>query len=148
MYTYEMVKLADEDGKTYTCGDSPNSFKYSKEKGFYTDNNPGCGEVMFVKGGLSNFVHIDKWEELKPKEMSLYAIEKVLGYPVRVNQWISVKDALPKGTDDVLTLRERSKKNIFRAEVAFYTSEGWKSKGWLPINVDYWQPLPGDKNIE
>ena len=71
MYTYEMVKLADEDGKTYTCGNYRNSFKYSKEKGFYADDYPDCGNTTFVKGGLSEFVHIDKWYELKTREMSL-----------------------------------------------------------------------------
>ncbi len=144
-----MVKLADENCKTYICGDIKEGYmRYSKEKGFHDSNGKEWEVEKFEGYGLSHFIHVDEWKELPPKEMTLKEIEKKLGYSVKVDQWISVKDALPKGTDDVLTLRERSKKKFFCAEVAFYTSEGWKSKGWLPINVDYWQPLPSNKNIK
>jgi hypothetical protein len=85
MYTYEMVKLADEDGKTYACGNGASGFiRYSKEKGFHDKDGEMWNFNMYGENGLSIFIHIEGWAELPAKEMTLEEIEKSLGYPIKL----------------------------------------------------------------
>lgn len=80
MYTYQMIGIADENGKTYECKYGT----YSKEKGFEF-----YGDVIDMKCKVSPFInllfHEDIWK-LKPevKKMSLQDIEKELGYKVQI----------------------------------------------------------------
>ena len=88
MYTYQMVGLADDNGRTYECKYGT----YSKEDGFKFNEsiNP------IVKNGWRNLVnvlfHEDLWKLKKEpiKEMTLQEIEKELGYRV------AIKDPEPK----------------------------------------------------
>ncbi|EXG87715.1 hypothetical protein K413DRAFT_4612 [Clostridium sp. ASBs410] len=90
MYTYEMVKLADENEKIYICGKGIGNMRYSKSKGFHdgdgyeweAENFMGTGSPV---GGLSYLLHIDTWHELPPKEMTIEEIEKALGYQIKVS---------------------------------------------------------------
>ena len=83
MITYEMIGLADENGREYEC-------KY----GTYNRNdrfrfNEEAGKIVDTKGyrGLFDIlVHENLWKLKKDpvKEMSLAEIEKELGYRVRI----------------------------------------------------------------
>ena len=82
MYTYQMVGLADENGKTYESKYGT----YNKEDGFKFNENV----QPIVKNGWRNLVNIlfheDLWKLKKEpvKEMTLNDIEKELGYRVRI----------------------------------------------------------------
>lgn len=75
MYTYQMIGIADENGKTYECKYGT----YSKEKGFEF-----YGDVIDTPF-INLLFHEDIWK-LKPevKKMSLQDIEKELGYKVQI----------------------------------------------------------------
>ena len=80
MYTYQMVGLADQNGKTYECKYGT----YSKDKGFEFDE-----EVFSKKCKILAFInllfHEDLWKlKQEPKKMSLQDIEKELGYRVQI----------------------------------------------------------------
>ena len=82
MYTYQMVGLADDNGRTYECKYGT----YSKADGFKFNEsiNP------IVKDGWRKLVNIlfheDLWKLKKEpiKEMTLQEIEKELGYRVAI----------------------------------------------------------------
>lgn len=80
-----MVKLADENGKTYVCGNGSKDFmRYSKERGFHCSDGSEWKTSSYEDVGLSVFIHINNWTELQPKEMSVNEIERVLGYPIKL----------------------------------------------------------------
>ena len=82
MYTYQMVGIADENGKTY---ESKYGI-YSKEEGFKFNENI----QPIVKNGWREMVNIlfheDLWKIKKDpiKKMTLQDIEKELGYRVQI----------------------------------------------------------------
>lgn len=81
MNTCEMVVLADNNGKTYIN----NGVKYNKIKGFHTKK----GTVSNIEyeddfDFLNTFCHDPFWEEVKPKEMTVEDIEKILGYSIKI----------------------------------------------------------------
>lgn len=82
MYTYQMVGVADDNGKTYESKYGT----YSKEKGFefYDDVlDKKCKVLAFI----NLLFHEDIWKlkkEPEPKKMSLQDIERELGYRVRI----------------------------------------------------------------
>ena len=83
MYTYQMVGLADENGKTYECEYGT----YNKEDGFrFNDSvSPICEEKGW-REIVNILFHEDLWKLKKDpvKEMTLNDIEKELGYRVRI----------------------------------------------------------------
>lgn len=80
MYTYQMIGVADENGRTYECKYGT----YSKEKGFeFGDEylNKKCKVLAFI----NLLFHEDIWQlKQEPKKMSLQDIEKELGYRVQI----------------------------------------------------------------
>lgn len=82
MYTYQMVGVADDNGKTYESEYGT----YSKEKGFeFNDDvlDKKCKVLAFI----NLLFHEDIWKlkkEPEPKKMSLQDIERELGYRVRI----------------------------------------------------------------
>jgi len=82
MYTYQMVGIADENGKTYESKYGT----YSKEEGFKFNENI----QPIVKNGWREMVNIlfheDLWKIKKDpiKKMTLQDIEKELGYRVQI----------------------------------------------------------------
>ena len=83
MYTYQMIGLADENGKTYECEYGT----YSKESRFIF--NDRAGEVFERDGYRELFdilVHEDLWKlKQEPiKKMTLAELEKELGYRVQI----------------------------------------------------------------
>lgn len=82
MYTYQMVGIADENGKTYESKYGT----YSKEEGFKFNENI----QPIVKNGWREMVNIlfheDLWKIKKDpiKKMTLQEIEKELGYRVQI----------------------------------------------------------------
>lgn len=82
MYTYQMVGVADQNGKTYECKYGT----YSKEKGFefYDDVlDKKCKVLAFI----NLLFHEDIWKlkkEPTPKKMSLQDIERELGYRIQI----------------------------------------------------------------
>ena len=82
IYTYEMVGVADENGRTYETIYGT----YNREDGFkFNDSiipiiNEGGYEEL-----INTLFHEDLWKLQKDvKNMTLEEIEKELGYPVRI----------------------------------------------------------------
>lgn len=85
MTTYEMLTLADENGKTYIN----DGIRYNKVKGFHDKN----GTVSMIEyennfDFLNVFVHDPDWEELKVKRIMLKEaseiLENILNCPVEI----------------------------------------------------------------
>lgn len=81
MYTYQMIGIADENGRTYESKYGT----YSKEKGFEFTDFPKeeCKQIAFI----NLLFHEDIWKlkkEPEPKKMSLQDIERELGYRIRI----------------------------------------------------------------
>ena len=75
--TYEMVELADNNGKTYTSRD----LYYQRDKGF-TDNEGviwGAGAYCDCDDGLNTFIHEDGWVEIT-QEYTLEELYAVVGH--------------------------------------------------------------------
>lgn len=109
MYTYQMVGIADENGKTYESKYGT----YSKEEGFKFNENI----QPIVKNGWREMVNIlfheDLWKIKKDpiKKMTLQEIEKELGYRVQiVDPEPKKKDVSPerkKEVDDTIDVFRR-----------------------------------------
>lgn len=79
MVTYQMVGVADQNGRTYKCEYG----KYNKNDGFIFNNR---GLVTDVETLMWIFFHEDMWklDEPERKKMSIADIEKELGYRVQI----------------------------------------------------------------
>lgn len=92
MYTYQMVGVADQNGRTYECKYGT----YSKEKGFvfpyeYID-------ISFV----NKLFHEDLWSlKVEPKKMTLSEVEKELGYPVEITDFKSGLEEFIKSLNNI-----------------------------------------------
>lgn len=94
MYTYQMVGLADQNGRTYESKYGT----YNKEKKFVI--NPEYIEfqttldsrkiLMSYQELINGLFHDDCWslkiEEPKPKVMTKEEIEKLLGYKIEIQE--------------------------------------------------------------
>ena len=84
MYTYQMVGLADENGREYECIYGT----YSKDKGFRFNDSviPICEDKGW-REIVNILFHEDMWklaEKEIPKKMTIEDIEKELGYRVNI----------------------------------------------------------------
>lgn len=79
MYTYQMVGLADENGRKYKCKYGT----YTKNEGFVFNDKTLDYDVEELVGIL---LHDDLWklDEPERKKMSIADIEKELGYRVQI----------------------------------------------------------------
>jgi len=77
MYTYQMIGVADENGKTYKSKYGT----YNKETGFVFLEDVDVGADL-----INRLFHDDIWklEEPERKKMSIADIEKELGYRVQI----------------------------------------------------------------
>jgi len=85
MYTYEIVGLADENGKTY---ESKYGI-YNKEKGFRFYRSVISNQTdRGVENIINNLFHEDCWklkvEKPAKKKMTKEEIEKALGYEIDI----------------------------------------------------------------
>ena len=81
MKTYEMIAEADENRETYITG----SMRYQRDKGFHDDRGLEWPVYAFdCKNGLSDFIHIDNWEKIEPKEFTVKDMERLLGYKIKI----------------------------------------------------------------
>ena len=87
MKTYEMVALAESDGKTYKCDD----MYYNRIKGFHDKYfepwSAGAYSDYYDNEGrtkLHAFIMEDKWEIYDAKRMTKKEIEKELGYKIEI----------------------------------------------------------------
>lgn len=85
MYTYEMIKLADENGKTYRAGNNDSYIRYNKSLGFHDCNGKAWGAVAYTytKDGLNTFIHEEGWVELKKKLTKAQLVE-IVGYDFEI----------------------------------------------------------------
>ena len=92
MYTYQMVGVADQNGRTYECEYGT----YSKDTGFvfpYVSVNSYLIDKLF---------HEDLWSlKVEPKKMTLSEIEKALGYPVEITDCKSGLEELIKSLNNM-----------------------------------------------
>ena len=79
MHTYEMIGVADQNGKTYESKYGT----YSKEKGFkFIDSYKNNEQVSTL---INNLVHEDCWSlKIDKKKMTKSDIEKALGYEIEI----------------------------------------------------------------
>jgi hypothetical protein len=81
MKTYEMVALADKDGKTYQSGE----MYYQKDKGFHDEfGREWEASAYNCENGLSRFIHEDEWELVAKRKMTIQEIEDILGYNIEI----------------------------------------------------------------
>lgn len=81
MTTYEMVALADKNGKIYKNED----LRYSREKGFYNKNGKKALVMYEMETEQLNvFLHDSNWNEIKPRKITIEEIEMILGYPIEI----------------------------------------------------------------
>ena len=83
MLTYEMVGLADENGREYECQYGT----YSKENGFqFNEKSSSIISKEGWRGFINKLFHDNIWKlKQEPvKKMSLADIEKELGYRVQI----------------------------------------------------------------
>lgn len=80
MLTYEMIGLADENGKTYECDWGT----YSKKDGFKFPNLPFGDSQNFVEDFANQLLHSNVWKLQRGKKMTLEDIEKELGYKIEL----------------------------------------------------------------
>lgn len=116
MYTYQMIAVADDNGRTYESEYGT----YSKEEGFKFTNPPDteCKWVAFI----NLLMHEDIWKLKKEpvKKMSLADIEKELGYRVQIVDPKPKKKKLSneekKEIDDTIDFFNRLLGTKFKAE--------------------------------
>lgn len=89
MLTYEMIAIADKNGKTYEKRDKNRNIRYHREKGFYNEKGQECiysylADYEYEPDTVNHFIHENGWQELKPVEVTMEEVEARFGYPVRI----------------------------------------------------------------
>lgn len=80
MYTYEMIGIADENGKTYTSQYG----SYNKETGFVLNDHSNT-RLKSISQLINNLFHENCWSLDKPViTMTKEEIEKELGYKINI----------------------------------------------------------------
>lgn len=77
MYTYQMIGIADENGRTYKSKYG----SYNKDKGFQLNYIALREDISDL---LYELFHEDCWKISKPKKMTKEEIETALGYEVDI----------------------------------------------------------------
>lgn len=78
IFTYQMVGLADQNGRTYVSKYG----SYSKKDGFKITT---LGDTNKFEDMLNNLMHDDLWSlKVEEKEMTKEEIEKALGYKIKI----------------------------------------------------------------
>jgi len=81
MKTFEMVILADQNNKLYICDD----MYYKNGIGFHDSRGHDWEAIAFDNvGGLNEFIHMEGWDEVEPRKMTLDEISEKLGYKVEI----------------------------------------------------------------
>lgn len=82
MFTYQMVGLADDNGKTYECKYGT----YNKKEGFmFNEDTLPIVKKIGWRELVNILFHDDLWKVKQDiKKMSLEDIEKALGYRVQI----------------------------------------------------------------
>ena len=99
MHTYQMIAVADENGKTYTSKDG----LYNKHNGFALSN---LSSSMIKEELLDNLFHEDCWSlKVETKKMTKDQIEKELGYKIEIIDE-------PKNNDKSEKIEDKNKSTI------------------------------------
>lgn len=120
MMTYEMVGLADENGREYECIYGT----YTKEKGFMF--NDSINHIVIEDGwrGFINILFHDNLWKLKQepvKEVTLEDIEREFGCKVRIVD--------PAAKEEEYRALSQEEKDNINKEIAFF-------KKWFGIDID------------
>lgn len=100
MMAYEMIGVADENGRTYESKYGT----YNREEGF-NFNNEAFEYPREVFCGM--LMHEDLWSlKIDKKKMTLEDIEKALGYKVEIVEDEPKKDAKSEKKNDFMTFDE------------------------------------------
>ena len=111
MYTYEMIALADENGRTYKSEYGT----YNKEEGFNFNTN-AFEHILFVEleSFVSELFHENLWkldDEPKVRNVSLEELERELGYRIKIvdpePEKHEVSPERKKEVDDAIDFFER-----------------------------------------
>ena len=99
MHTYQMIAVADENGKTYTSKYG----LYNKHNGFALSN---LSSSMIKEELLDNLFHEDCWSlKVETKKMTKDQIEKELGYKIEIIDE-------PKNNDKSEKIEDKNKSTI------------------------------------
>ena len=99
MHTYQMIAVADENGKTYTSKYG----LYNKQNGFALSN---LSSSMIKEELLDNLFHEDCWSlKVETKKMTKDQIEKELGYKIEIIDE-------PKNNDKSEKIEDKNKSTI------------------------------------
>jgi len=90
MMTYEMIGVADENGRTYKCKYGT----YNREDGF--EFNEEFDKLGSVEDAFSVLVHCNLWSIVDDKKkMTKEDIEKALGYKIEIVENNTEKEPAP-----------------------------------------------------
>lgn len=99
MHTYQMIAVADENGKTYTSKYG----LYNKQNGFVLSN---LSSSMTKEDLLNGLFHEDCWSlKVDTKKMTKDQIEKELGYKIEIIDE-------PKNNDKSEKIEDKNKSTI------------------------------------
>ena len=86
IFTYQMVGLADQNGRTYVSKYG----SYSNKDGFKITN---WGDTNKFEDMLNRLMHDDLWslKKVDEKEMTKEEIEKALGYKIKIKDDKNIK---------------------------------------------------------
>ena len=88
---------------------------------------------------LREFVEVDAWDngEFIEKEIDFGEIaENLIAHGVTVQEWISVKERLPKPFESVLVFRDG------KISIDYNEGNGWFAYDFNGKRVTHWMPLP------
>lgn len=81
MKTYEVVAIANYNGKTYRTGD----MYYNRENGFHESNGKEWDVMAWQgRGGLNDFINEEGWKVCELKKMTIEEIEEILGCKIEI----------------------------------------------------------------
>ena len=109
IYTYQMIGLADDNGRIYESKYGT----YSKKNGLKLSE---LSKSMIKEELIDNLFHEDCWSLKKePKKMTKEEIEKALGYEIEINE--PKKDEKSKDNQSISKNAQKTQKNVFADDI-------------------------------
>ena len=109
IYTYQMIGLADDNGRVYESKYGT----YCKKTGITLSD---ISVKMLKEDLIEKLFHEDCWSLKKePKKMTKEEIEKALGYEIEINE--PKKDEKSKDNQSISKNAQKTQKNVFADDI-------------------------------